>query len=261
MVRRGLAETVAEAEAAVRDGRVVVDGAPTTNPGRQVSAAEALRLVPEPPRYVSRAGEKLHAALDRFPIDVSGRAALDVGSSTGGFTDCLLAHGATSVIAVDVGRAQLHERLRADPRVDVRERTDIRTVDVADLRPPPTVVTVDVSFISLRSIVSHLGLAAGPVRDAVLLVKPQFEVDDAIVSRGRGVVRDPAAWADALVGVHGALPGVGAAIMAAMASPVRGATGNVEFLLHVVPSTARLDGAPGEDDLVDLAHEVEVSQR
>lgn len=256
-MRRGLVADLAAARAAVRDGRVTVDGAPTGNPRRQVSPAEAVRLLPAPPRYVGRAGEKLHAALDRFAVDVADRHALDVGSSTGGFTDCLLAHGAASVVAVDVGRAQLHERLRADPRVEVRERTDVRTLDVGSLHPPPTVVTVDVSFLSLRAVVGHLGLAAGPVGDAILLVKPQFEVDDAVVSRGRGVVRDPGAWADALLGVHDALGDAGAAIMAAMSSPVRGAAGNVEFLLHAAPAPVGAPGALDADALAAVARQVE----
>jgi 23S rRNA (cytidine1920-2'-O)/16S rRNA (cytidine1409-2'-O)-methyltransferase len=187
------------------------------------------------PRYVGRAGEKLHAALDRFAIDVAGRVALDVGASTGGFTDCLLQHGAASVLAVDVGRNQLHERLGTDPRVTSRERTDIRRLDVpSSMAVPPDVVTVDVSFIALRTVLPAVLCRSGCGADLVLLVKPQFEADHEVVSRGRGVVRDPEVWAAVLQGVDGALRGLGAAIMGAMVSPLRGADGNVEFLLHAL---------------------------
>ena len=234
---------------------MVVGGAPATNPARQVDPGDAVALVPPPSRYASRAGEKLHAALDRFGLDVAGRTALDVGASTGGFTSCLLAHGAAHVVAVDVGRAQLHEGLLADPRVTSRERTDVRVVE--PLADPPTVVTVDVSFTSLRTVLPAVLALAAPGADLVLLVKPQFEAPKEIVDRGRGIVRDPETWAAVLVDVSAALSAAGAAIMAAMASPLRGRDGNVEFLLHVrAPGPDAPVGAVGSDALVALAHRV-----
>ncbi|MDQ1397821.1 MAG: rRNA (cytidine1920-2-O)/16S rRNA (cytidine1409-2-O)-methyltransferase, partial [Acidimicrobiaceae bacterium] len=151
--------------------------------------------------------------------------------STGGFTDCLLQRGAAAVTAVDVGHGQLHERLRADPRVRVIERTNIRTYAAEEQFP---LVVADLSFISLRTVApALLDANAAPGADVVVLVKPQFEAGRAEVSRGRGVVRDPAVWAAALEGVGSALTGRQAAMMGAMVSPLTGADGNVEFLLHL----------------------------
>ncbi len=186
------------------------------------------------PRYVSRGGDKLAGALDRFALDVTGARCLDAGSSTGGFTDALLQAGAASVVAVDVGRNQLHERLRGDPRVDSRERTDIRTVDAASLGGAVDVVVADLSFISTSRLVDVL---VGAVRDGghlVVLVKPQFEAGRPEVSRGRGVIRDPDIWRRVLEEACGAIEAGGTAIMDAMVSPLRGAEGNVEFLVHAV---------------------------
>jgi 23S rRNA (cytidine1920-2'-O)/16S rRNA (cytidine1409-2'-O)-methyltransferase len=210
----------------------VVSGSAATNPGRLVDPGEPVRILGPPPRFVSRAGEKLRAALDRFSVDPRGARAVDVGASTGGFTDCLLQAGAEQVVAVDVGRGQLHERLRSDPRVDSRERTDVRHLAAADVGGPADLLAVDVAFVALRTVLpSVLGLAR-PGADLLLLVKPQFEADPADVARGRGVVRDPEVWAVALTRVVDALDRLGAAIMGGMVSPLRGADGNVEFLLH-----------------------------
>jgi 23S rRNA (cytidine1920-2'-O)/16S rRNA (cytidine1409-2'-O)-methyltransferase len=183
---------------------------------------------------VGRGGEKLEAALERFGIDVAGRRGLDVGASTGGFTDCLLQRGAASVVALDVGYGQLHERLRSDPRVEVRERTNVRHVAPGDLGLPATVLVADLSFISLRTVLPAMTALVAPGADLVLLVKPQFEAGREEVSRGRGIVTDPATWGRVLDEVVAALAERGAAIMGAMVSPITGADGNVEFLLHAV---------------------------
>lgn len=225
---------------AIASGRVLVDGAPADKPARLVSPAEAVVVQGPPPRFVSRGGGKLDAALERFGVDVAGRRALDAGASTGGFTDCLLQHGAAHVVSVDVGHGQLDARLRADPRVTVLERTHVRDCTPALLGGRPVdVVTADLSFISLASVVPVL---AGPVvvpgGDLVVLVKPQFEAGRPEVSRGRGVVRDPATWLRAVEGVGAALGDAGAAIMGAMRSPVTGPAGNTEFLLHAVAGRA-----------------------
>jgi 23S rRNA (cytidine1920-2'-O)/16S rRNA (cytidine1409-2'-O)-methyltransferase len=234
-VRRGLAPTREQAQAAVADGRVLVGGAPADKPSRLVGSQEPVVVTGPGPRFVSRGGEKLDAALEHFAIDVTGRCCLDAGASTGGFTDCLLQRGADSVTAVDVGRAQLHERLRADPRVRSLERTDIRRLSLADAGGLPfNPVVADLSFISLRAVApALLGELAATDADVVTLIKPQFEAGRAAVSRGQGVVRDPATWTEVLERVTSALVGHGAAMMGIMVSPLTGADGNVEFLAHL----------------------------
>lgn len=186
----------------------------------------------EPPRFVSRAGEKLAGALDRFSVAVAGVRALDAGASTGGFTDCLLQRGARRVVAVDVGYGQLHERIRADPRVDVHERLNVRDLAPGDLGDPFALVVADLSFISLRTVLPNLVAVAAPGAELVMLVKPQFEAGRAEASRGRGVIRDPEVWRRTLEDVVCAARDLGAAIMGAMVSPITGTEGNVEFLLH-----------------------------
>jgi 23S rRNA (cytidine1920-2'-O)/16S rRNA (cytidine1409-2'-O)-methyltransferase len=209
----------------------------------------------DPPRFVSRGGEKLDAALDRFAIDPVGVRALDAGASTGGFTDCLLQRGAARVVALDVGHGQLHERLRADPRVEVHERRNVRDLAPGDLGEPFPLVLADLSFISLRAVLPHLLDQAAPGADLMLLVKPQFEAGRDEASRGRGVIRDPEVWRRVLEEVVVALGGYGAAIMGAMPSPITGADGNVEFLVHARAAPAD-PPAP-----VDLAAVVDAAAR
>jgi 23S rRNA (cytidine1920-2'-O)/16S rRNA (cytidine1409-2'-O)-methyltransferase len=181
---------------------------------------------------VSRGGEKLDAAHEHFGIDVSGRRCLDAGVSTGGFTDCLLQRGAANVVAVDVGYGQLHERLRRDDRVDLRERTNVRDLDAAAIDGAADVVVADLSFISLRTVAPALLACAAPGADLVVLVKPQFEAGRSEASKGRGVIRDPVVHQRVLDEVGNALSGLGAAIIGTMQSPITGADGNVEFLVH-----------------------------
>lgn len=197
-----------------------------------VAPGEPVVVLGPPARFVSRGGDKLAAALERFDVDVTGRRCLDAGSSTGGFTDALLQAGAGEVIAVDVGRHQLHERLRADPRVDSREQTDIRSVTVESLGGAVDIVVADLSFISTAGLVDVLVATVRDGGDVVVLVKPQFEAGRAEVSRGRGVIRDPSVWRRVLHDACGAIEGSGTAIMDAMVSPLRGAEGNAEFLVH-----------------------------
>ncbi len=233
LLRRGLTDSRQQARHLIDDGRVLVGGAPADKAGRLVAAGEPIRVLGPPARYVGRGGEKLAGALARFDVDPTGVRALDAGSSTGGFTDALLQAGAASVVAVDVGRAQLHERLRADPRVDVREQTDIRTVAPADVGGPVDVVVADLSFISLHAVIDRLLALVAPGGHLVVLVKPQFEAGRAEVSRGRGVIRDPEIWRRVLEDAMVTIEGAGGAIMDAMVSPLRGADGNAEFLVHV----------------------------
>jgi 23S rRNA (cytidine1920-2'-O)/16S rRNA (cytidine1409-2'-O)-methyltransferase len=246
LVRRRLVASRAEAQEAVREGKVTLAGRPASKPSTLVDPGDALELAGAPRRFVSRGGEKLDAALDRFDVDASGRSCLDAGASTGGFTDCLLRRGAAHVVALDVGYGQLAWSLRTDDRVTVLERTNVRELTPAHLPYAPDLVVADLSFISLRLAVPALALVATAGADLVLLVKPQFEAGPADVGRG-GVVRDPDVWRRAVEEVAGACDVVGAAPVAAMASPLRGPAGNVEFLLH-----ARLSGGAGSLD-VDAA--------
>jgi len=225
---------------------VTVAGAPAAKAARLVAPDEPVVVAGDPPPYVSRAGAKLAAALDRFPVPVAGTRVLDAGASTGGFTDCLLQRGAARVVAVDVGYGQLHERLRADPRVESHERLNVRGLAAGDLGEPFPVVVADLSFIPLRTVLPNLHDLAAPGADLVLLVKPQFEAGWADADRGRGVIRDPAVWRRVLEEVVCALQGHGAAIMGVMISPITGADGNVEFLVHARRAPAP---APGPVDL------------
>jgi 23S rRNA (cytidine1920-2'-O)/16S rRNA (cytidine1409-2'-O)-methyltransferase len=252
-VRRGLAAGRHQARVAIDEGRVTVGGAPALKAARLVAPHEPVELAGDPPSYVSRGGAKLAGALDAFGIDPTGRRALDAGASTGGFTDCLLQRGAARVVAVDVGHGQIHERLRADPRVEVRERVNVRVLAAGDLGDPFDLVVADLSFISLRTVAANLVDLAGPGTDLVLLVKPQFEAGRQEASRGRGVIRDPAVWRRALEGVSDALRGRGAAIMGVMVSPITGAEGNVEFLLHARTAPATPPGPVDLDAAVDDA--------
>jgi 23S rRNA (cytidine1920-2'-O)/16S rRNA (cytidine1409-2'-O)-methyltransferase len=251
-VRRGLAPSRQQAQADIAAGRVTVGGAPASKAARLVAPDEPVRVLGPPPRFVGRGGEKLDAALDRFGVVVTGRRAYDLGASTGGFTDCLLQRGAATVVALDVGYGQLHERLRTDPRVEVRERTNVRDVRPGDLGAPAEVLVADLSFISLRTVLPGALALATRGADVVLLVKPQFEAGRQEATRGRGVITDPAVWRRVLSEVAGALDGLGTAIMGAMASPLTGADGNVEFLLHARAHTSAPDvgRVPG---LLDLA--------
>ena len=239
----------ARAVDAVVAGRVLVGGAPVMNAARLVAADEAIVILPAPNEYVSRGGYKLAAALDVFGLDVHGCNAVDVGSSTGGFTDCLLQRGAAHVVAIDVGTNQLAWSLRNDPRVTVMEQTNVRDLAAGALAPAPTVCVVDVSFISLRTVAPHLLAIAAPDAEFVLLIKPQFEAGRARLPRG-GVVRDPAVHAAVLSEVITALDGLGLGVRALIPSPLRGAEGNVEFLAH-----ARVGPVEVVDPLVAAAVE------
>jgi 23S rRNA (cytidine1920-2'-O)/16S rRNA (cytidine1409-2'-O)-methyltransferase len=233
LAQRGVFPTRSRAAASVLAGEVRVgdEGRRAEKPG-QLVADDVHVSLDEAPEFVSRGGRKLANALDATGVDPAGRHCLDVGASTGGFTDCLLQRGAQRVIAVDVGYGQMHERLRGDERIDLRERTNIRSLDADAIGGAVDLVVADLSFISLRTVAAALLACAAPRADLVLLVKPQFEAGRAEASRGRGVIRDPEVRARVLEEVSGALTELGAAIMGTMESPLKGADGNVEFLLH-----------------------------
>ena len=233
LVRRRLVASRDRAREAVASGQVTVNGAVAHKAARLVLSGDALELVGPPARYVSRGGEKLEGALVAFDLDIAGRRCCDVGASTGGFTDCLLQRGAAEVVAIDVGRAQMRERLAEDSRVILYERTDIRDVNPAGVGGPFDLVTADVSFISLTSVMACLAELAAPGAPVVVLVKPQFEVGRREASRSRGVIRDPEQWQAALDRVLDAATSTGLAPLAAAPSALKGAQGNVEFFLHL----------------------------
>lgn len=231
LVRRGLATTRSEAQAAVVAGKVTVAGAPADKPARLVAPGDPLVIAGDGPRFVGRGGEKLDAALSEFALDPSGLRVLDAGASTGGFTDCLLQRGAATVVAVDVGHGQLHLRLRSDPRVQVHERLNVRHLTIGAIGGPVDAAVADLSFISLRTVLRPLIDVVVPGGWLVLLVKPQFEAGRVEVSRGRGVVRDPAVHARVRAELDDSLRTHGSIIMGWMESPLRGADGNVEYLV------------------------------
>jgi len=229
LVRRGLVTSRARAVEAIGAGRVLVSHGPATTPARLVDAGEAITVLPPRDEYVSRGGKKLAIGLDKFGVDPNGRYAVDVGASTGGFTDCLLQRGAARVVAIDVGRGQLAWSLRQDPRVTVLERTNVR--DLHTLDPPADLCVADLSFISLRTIAPNLLELTTATADFVLLVKPQFEAGRERVGRG-GIVRDPEVHLDVLRDVVAGLGEAGLGVSGVVPSPLRGADGNVEFLAH-----------------------------
>ncbi|HVU23169.1 MAG TPA: TlyA family RNA methyltransferase [Opitutus sp.] len=233
LVSRGLAPSRTQAQALIMSGRVLRGTERLDKPGREIP--EDLELtIEQPPRFVSRGGEKLAAALERFALDLRGAHVLDVGASTGGFTDCALQAGAADVVCVDVGRAQLHAKLRADPRVTNIEKLNARHLAPADLpRATFDAIVMDLSFISLKTVLPAVWpfLRAGGT--LVALVKPQFEAGRSEADKGRGVIRDPAVQEAALASVRdfalAELPG--SHLVGTIDSPIAGGDGNREFLL------------------------------
>ena len=230
MARRGLADSREAAQRLIMAGRVRVNSRPADKADLRVSPDTEIEIVGSDPEYASRGAYKLIGALDRFSIEVAGRHALDVGASTGGFTDVLLKRGAVRVIALDVGYGQLAERLRTDSRVTVMDRTNIRLVRPGDLPYQPDLVTIDTSFISLRIVLPAVLALVAPKADIVALVKPQFEVGKGKVGKG-GIVRDEALRREALEGILDFARSAGFEIIGSMDSPIEGAKGNREFLV------------------------------
>ncbi len=245
LVARGLAATRAEAARLVLAGRVRVGGERADKAGHLLRADAPLELLGAAP-YVGRGGEKLEAALDAFGVSARTRVCLDVGASTGGFTDCLLTRGAARVYAVDVGHGQLHPRLRADPRVTVLEGVNARDLDPSRFDPPPTLATVDVAFISLEKVLPAVAVCLVPPdarapADLVALAKPQFEVGRGQVGKG-GVVRDPGRHREVLARLAAFAAAHGWAPRGVAASPLRGPKGNREFFLHLQPGGEAIPG-------------------
>jgi len=232
LVVEGLAASRERARALILAGRVRVAGEVVSKAGANVPAHAPVDVVEPDFPWVGRGGVKLAHALDAFRIDVTGREALDIGASTGGFTDVLLQRGARRVVALDVGRGQLDWRLREDPRVVVLERRNARQLEPGWLPAPVGIVTIDVSFISLRLIFPALPPALAPGADIVALVKPQFEAGRDEVGKG-GLVKDPAVHDAVLARVTESAAACGFARVAMTPSPITGATGNREFLMHL----------------------------
>ena len=228
LVARGLFDSRAKAQAAIEAGLVSADGAVVRKASEEIADDAVLRAKPAHP-FVSRGGVKLAAALNHFGFEPRGRVCLDVGASTGGFTEVLLERGAARIYAVDVGRGQLHERLRARAEVVALEATDIRTLSPDRFAAPPSLVTIDVSFISLKLVLPAALALVQPPAELVALIKPQFEAGRAALKKG--VVRDPAVHAAVCEDIAGVVASIGWRVRGVIPSPIAGGDGNVEFLL------------------------------
>lgn len=236
MLHRGLVFSRERARALILAGRVLVNQQKIDKPGTNVAADASLRLLGEDQPYVSRGGLKLAGALEHWAIEVGGRACLDVGASTGGFTDCLLQNGAAAVTAVDTGAGQIAMKLRTDERVRLMERTNARLLEPGSLAakggaPELTLLVMDVAFISATLLLGPVLRAAPGLREAVILVKPQFEAGREHVGKG-GIVRDPTAHQLAIDRVAECVRGLGWTVVGTIPSPIQGMEGNQEFLLY-----------------------------
>ena len=235
LVDRGLVQSRERARALILAGRVLVNEQKIDKPGTNVSSDAAIRLLGDDMPYVSRGGLKLQAALDHWQIDIAGRACLDVGASTGGFTDCLLQRGGAHVTAVDTGFGQIAMKLRNDPRVHLVERTNARFLAPGALAEPGqpvlTLLVMDVSFISATLLLAPVFAAAPAITEAVILIKPQFEAGRGNVGKG-GIVRDPEVHKLAIEKVSSSITELGWEVVEVIPSPITGAEGNIEFLLY-----------------------------
>ena len=234
LVRRGLVESRERAQALILAGQVDLGGRAAAKAGTMVSEHAEVRVIGPDHPWASRGGVKLAHALDAFGLDVDGRLGIDIGASTGGFTDVLLTRGVRRVLAIDVGRGQLHWKLRTDPRVALVEGLNARfltAADVAALEGPPGIVTIDVSFISLALVLPPLVPIATPGTDVVALVKPQFEAGRR--DAPKGIVRDPAVHARVVAEVTAKAAAIGWTRLAVTPSPIEGGKGNREFLMHL----------------------------
>ena len=232
LVQRGLVESREKAKAVIMAGLVEVDQVRVDKPGHLIASSSAVSVKQPYPPYVSRGGIKLEAALEAFAVDVRNKALLDVGSSTGGFTDCLLQKGAKKVVAVDVGYGQLHWKLRQDPRVTVLEKTNIRHVSPGDIKERLQGAVIDVSFISLRLVVPAVSALLSDQAFIIALIKPQFEVGKGQVGKG-GVVRDPVLHEETVRSLQRFFESLGWLVAGEVPSPILGPKGNKEFFTYL----------------------------
>ncbi len=237
LVEKGLAESREKARRLILAGQVLVDGQPSPKPGQSLAPDREV-VLKESERFVSRGGEKLEGAMQAFPISLEGKVCLDIGSSTGGFTDCMLQHGAAKVYAIDVGKGQLHWKLREDPRVVVMEGVNARYLTPADLPEPADFASIDTSFISLTNILPAVKSLLKPGGEIVSLIKPQFEAGKEEVDKGRGVITDPAIHEEVISKVRKfGTEELGLEWIGLSTSPLKGPKGNIEFLAHWKKST------------------------
>jgi 23S rRNA (cytidine1920-2'-O)/16S rRNA (cytidine1409-2'-O)-methyltransferase len=236
LVERGLVESRERAQALIIAGQVLVNEQKQNKSGSLVPEDAEIRILGEQLPYVSRGGLKLESALKEFEVSVAGKTALDVGASTGGFTDCLLQHGCEKVYAVDVGYGQMAWKLRQDPRVVVIERTNIRTIEPSLIPGPVAIVVIDASFISLEKVIPSIMQFLGPESELIALIKPQFEVGRAQVGKG-GIVRDETARAAAVTTISDFIRSIGLDVKGVIPSPIQGQDGNVEYLLYATTTT------------------------
>ena len=246
LVERGLVDSRTKAAAAVLAGEVYINGTRAAKPGQPVTVDASVEIRSRRRRFVGRGGEKLDHALNLFQVSVAGKTTVDVGASTGGFTDCLLQHGASRVVAIDVGIGQLDWRLRADPRVVSLEKRDIRTTTVDDVGGAVDIVTIDVAFISLTKVLPPAVRLVRSGGDIIALVKPQFEAGPKLARRG--VVRDVTVHRTVLRRVLEGAAAMGLVPIAATYSPIAGPEGNLEFFVHL-----RLEGRPVDIDVDAVA--------
>ncbi|MCL6444725.1 MAG: TlyA family RNA methyltransferase [Alicyclobacillus sp.] len=242
LVSRGLFPSREAARRAIMAGKVTRNGEVLDKPGTTVKTTDAIEVAEAESRYVSRGGLKLEKALDVFHYDLTGRIVVDVGASTGGFTDCALRHGASRVYSVDVGYGQLAWSLRIDPRVVVMERTNFRYVDASAFDPVPQVAVMDVSFISIRLLLPKLRELLAPPGDILTLIKPQFEAGRAFVGKG-GIVRDPAVHQTVLTGILNVAHSMQMTCHGLDFSPISGGDGNIEYLAWFQPGGGPVDDA------------------
>ncbi len=232
MVEKGLAESREKAQRLILAGQVLLNDRPAPKPGQSVSPDQSI-VLKEVERFVSRGGEKLEGAMEAFQLDLTSKVCLDIGSSTGGFTDCMLQHGAMKVYAVDVGKGQLHWKLREDSRVVVMEGVNARYLMPADLPEPADFASIDTSFISLTNILPAVKGLLKPGREIVSLIKPQFEAGKEAVDKGRGVITDPAIHEAVIAHIRKfGTETLGLTWLGLATSPLKGPKGNVEFLAY-----------------------------
>jgi 23S rRNA (cytidine1920-2'-O)/16S rRNA (cytidine1409-2'-O)-methyltransferase len=231
LVKQGIATDAGHAKVLIDQGLILVNGSIALTDNRMIANSDSV-LLSTPARFVSRGGEKLEAALQSFGVEFDGKRVLDVGASTGGFTDCVLQHGAIEVIALDVGKSQLHDRLLRDPRVTVLDSTNARSMTIA-MVGDFDVIVADLSFISLRQVATALCEVLRPHGDMILLVKPQFEAEKSEVDKGAGVIRDSEIHQRTIAQVVKAFNSQEMKQLGLIESPLRGADGNTEFLLHL----------------------------